>query len=67
MTHIGRRFSNPPPNATEFVIHKGIERILKSRLEMVNARQVDWALAEAMSFGSLLKVELHSHSFASLN
>lgn len=59
LTHIGRRFSNPPPNATEFVIHKGIERILKSRLEMVNARQVDWALAEAMSFGSLLKEGIH--------
>ena len=56
LVHIGKRFSNPPPNAAEFVIHKGIERILKSRLEMVEARQVDWALAEAMAFGSLLKV-----------
>lgn len=33
----------------------GIERILKARMAMVEARQVDWALAEAMAFGSLLK------------
>lgn len=56
LTHIGRRFSNPPPNAAEFVIHKGIERILRGRLDMVEHRTVDWALGEAMAFGSLLKV-----------
>jgi len=38
---------------------KGLERILKSRMEMVENRTVDWALGEAMSFGSLLKVELY--------
>lgn len=37
----------------------GIERILKSRLEMVKARQIDWALGEAMAFGSLLKEGIH--------
>ncbi|XP_058799660.1 2-oxoglutarate dehydrogenase complex component E1 isoform X4 [Phymastichus coffea] len=59
LVHIGKRFSSPPPNAAEFVIHKGIERILKSRMEMVDARQIDWALGEAMAFGSLLKEGIH--------
>lgn len=57
--HIGKKFSSPPPNAAEFVIHKGIERILKSRMEMIEARTVDWALGEAMAFGSLLKEGIH--------
>ncbi|XP_034950535.1 2-oxoglutarate dehydrogenase, mitochondrial isoform X3 [Chelonus insularis] len=59
LTHIGKKFSSPPPNAAEFVIHKGIERILKARMEMVESRQVDWALGEAMAFGSLLKDGIH--------
>ncbi|XP_031346025.1 2-oxoglutarate dehydrogenase, mitochondrial isoform X3 [Photinus pyralis] len=59
LKHIGARFSSPPPNAAEFVIHKGIERILKARMDMVNARTVDWALGEAMAFGSLLKEGIH--------
>lgn len=40
-------------------LFSGIERILKSRMEMVEARVVDWALAEAMAFGSLLKEGIH--------
>ncbi|XP_056632146.1 2-oxoglutarate dehydrogenase complex component E1 isoform X4 [Diorhabda carinulata] len=59
LVHIGKRFSSPPPNATEFIIHKGIERILKSRMEMVENRIADWALGEAMAFGSLLKEGIH--------
>ena len=59
LVHIGKRFSSAPPNAAEFVIHRGIERILKLRMEMVEKRTVDWALAEAMAFGSLLKVGTH--------
>lgn len=59
LVHIGKRFSSPPPNATEFVIHRGIERILKSRMQMVEERTVDWALGEAMAFGSLLKEGIH--------
>ncbi|XP_066904254.1 2-oxoglutarate dehydrogenase complex component E1 isoform X3 [Halyomorpha halys] len=59
LLHIGKRFSSPPPNAAEFVIHRGIERILKARMAMVEARTVDWALAEAMAFGSLLKEGIH--------
>ncbi|XP_018575609.1 2-oxoglutarate dehydrogenase, mitochondrial isoform X3 [Anoplophora glabripennis] len=59
LVHIGKRFSSPPPNATEFIIHKGIERILKSRMEMVENRITDWALGEAMAFGSLVKEGIH--------
>ncbi|GLV41368.1 Oxoglutarate dehydrogenase [Carabus blaptoides fortunei] len=59
LVHIGKRFSSPPPNAAEFKIHKGIERILKARMEMVESRTVDWALGEAMAFGSLLKEGIH--------
>ncbi|CAH1388601.1 unnamed protein product [Nezara viridula] len=59
LLHIGKRFSSTPPNAAEFVVHRGIERILKARMAMVEARTVDWALAEAMAFGSLLKEGIH--------
>jgi 2-oxoglutarate dehydrogenase E1 component len=59
LVHIGKRFSSPPPNAAEFVIHKGLERILKARMEMVEARTADWALGEAMAMGSLLKEGIH--------
>jgi len=59
LVHIGKRFSSPPPNAAEFLVHKGIERILKARMEMVENRTVDWALGEAMAFGSLLKEGIH--------
>ena len=38
LTHIGKRFSAGPPNAQDFIIHKAMTRILKSRLEMVNNR-----------------------------
>ncbi|XP_050540620.1 2-oxoglutarate dehydrogenase complex component E1 isoform X3 [Daktulosphaira vitifoliae] len=59
LNHIGKRFSSPPPNAAEFVIHRGIERILKARMQMVENRTVDWAMSEAMAFGSLLKEGIH--------
>uniref|UniRef100_A0A6B2ED08 2-oxoglutarate dehydrogenase complex component E1 n=1 Tax=Phlebotomus kandelakii TaxID=1109342 RepID=A0A6B2ED08_9DIPT len=59
LVHIGNRFSMPPPNAAEFTIHKGLMRILAARKEMVDKRTVDWALGEAMAFGSLLKEGIH--------
>uniref|UniRef100_A0A7N5ZQN0 2-oxoglutarate dehydrogenase complex component E1 n=1 Tax=Anabas testudineus TaxID=64144 RepID=A0A7N5ZQN0_ANATE len=37
----------------------GLSRILKGRAEMVRNRTVDWALAEYMAFGSLLKEGIH--------
>lgn len=59
LTHIGKRFSSGPPNAGDFKIHRGLERILKSRMEMVENRQIDWALSEALAFGSLMKEGIH--------
>merc|ERR1719427_2220797 len=59
LTHIGRRFSQGPPNAPDFKIHRAMERILKARNEMVDNRQLDWAMAEAFAFGSLLKEGVH--------
>uniref|UniRef100_A0A1Q3FYP1 2-oxoglutarate dehydrogenase complex component E1 n=1 Tax=Culex tarsalis TaxID=7177 RepID=A0A1Q3FYP1_CULTA len=59
LVHIGNRFSLPPPNAAEFAIHKGLMRVLAARKDMVDNRTVDWALAEAMAFGSLLKEGIH--------
>lgn len=46
-------------SATFSSLFSGIERILKSRMEMVEARVVDWALGEGMAFGSLLKEGIH--------
>merc|ERR1711988_1240348 len=59
LTHIGKRFAQGPPNAPDFKIHRAMERILKARLEMVNQRQIDWAMSEAMAFGSLMKEGIH--------
>ena len=63
LTHIGKRFSQGPPNAPDFKIHRGLERILKARAEMVENRTIDWALAEAMAFGSLMKEGEHSNNY----
>lgn len=59
LKHIGNVFSSLPPDNKEFVAHKGLERIFKNRQLMIAERSVDWALAEAMSFGSLLKDGVH--------
>merc|ERR1711988_147280 len=59
LTHIGKRMSAGPPNAQDFVIHKGLVRVLKARGDMVENRTVDWALGEAMAFGSLMKEGVH--------
>ncbi|KAE8591364.1 hypothetical protein XENTR_v10018425 [Xenopus tropicalis] len=57
LSHIGNIASSVP--VTDFKIHGGLSRILKSRLEMTKNRTVDWALAEYMAFGSLLKEGIH--------
>lgn len=57
LQHIGTAFSSPPPG--NFKIHPGLRRILKARAEMVEQKTVDWALGEAMAFGSLLKEGIH--------
>lgn len=57
LTHIGNVGSSVP--VEDFTIHGGLSRILKTRGEMVKNRTVDWALAEYMAFGSLLKEGIH--------
>lgn len=43
----------------DFVPHPGIKRILKARADMAKVRSVDWAMAESVAFGSLLKEGVH--------
>uniref|UniRef100_A0A8C6VLB5 2-oxoglutarate dehydrogenase complex component E1 n=1 Tax=Naja naja TaxID=35670 RepID=A0A8C6VLB5_NAJNA len=57
LVHIGKVASSVP--VENFTIHGGLSRILKTRGEMVANRTVDWALAEYMAFGSLLKEGIH--------
>ncbi|XP_036766185.1 2-oxoglutarate dehydrogenase complex component E1 isoform X1 [Manis pentadactyla] len=57
LTHIGNVASSVP--VENFTIHGGLSRILKTRGELVKNRTVDWALAEYMAFGSLLKEGIH--------
>ncbi|XP_049645580.1 2-oxoglutarate dehydrogenase complex component E1 isoform X1 [Suncus etruscus] len=57
LTHIGNVASSVP--VENFTIHGGLSRILKTRGELVKNRTVDWALAEYMAFGSLLKEGVH--------
>ncbi len=42
-----------------FFFPRGVERILKARMEMSQNRTVDWAMAEALAFGSLMKEGTH--------
>ncbi|CAM9592676.1 2-oxoglutarate dehydrogenase complex component E1-like [Lampetra fluviatilis] len=57
LAHIGNAASSVP--AADFNIHPGLMRVLRSRAEMVKNRTADWALAEYMAFGSLLKEGVH--------
>ncbi|XP_012693837.2 2-oxoglutarate dehydrogenase-like, mitochondrial [Clupea harengus] len=57
LRHIGQTASSVP--LEDFSIHSGVSRILRGRVDMVQKRQVDWALGEYMAFGSLLKDGIH--------
>jgi len=59
LKHVGRVFSSASAAGEQFVVHEGVERILECRRQMIADRHVDWALAEAMAFGSLLKDGTH--------
>ena len=59
LLHIGKTLSNPPPKELDFVLHKGLDRVLKLRMDFINSRSVDWALGEGLAFGSLLKEGIH--------
>lgn len=55
LQHIGRVVSQ----GDDIKIHSGLRRVLKARAEMISNRTVDWAIAEAMAFGALLKDGIH--------
>uniref|UniRef100_A0A673G067 oxoglutarate dehydrogenase (succinyl-transferring) n=1 Tax=Sinocyclocheilus rhinocerous TaxID=307959 RepID=A0A673G067_9TELE len=57
LRHIGEVASSIP--LKDFTIHSGLSRILRGRVDMVAKHTVDWALAEYMAFGSLLKDSIH--------
>ncbi|XP_055333582.1 LOW QUALITY PROTEIN: 2-oxoglutarate dehydrogenase complex component E1-like [Paramacrobiotus metropolitanus] len=54
--HIATVFSNAPPDLD---IHKGIKKILTTRKELTEKRMADWAMGEALAWGSLLKEGIH--------
>lgn len=43
----------------DFVIHGGLKRVLAERQSLVADRTANWALGEAMAFGSLLREGTH--------
>ncbi|RVE55510.1 hypothetical protein OJAV_G00235570 [Oryzias javanicus] len=57
LRHIGDIAASVP--VEDFTIHGGLSRVLKGRSNMVAQRVCDWALAEYMAFGSLLKQGVH--------
>ncbi|XP_075163600.1 2-oxoglutarate dehydrogenase-like, mitochondrial isoform X1 [Haematobia irritans] len=59
LMHIAKKFSSPPPPEAHFEIHKGLDRILQARQQMVKENMVDWALGEALAYGTLLKDGIH--------
>ena len=50
------KFSSYPEG---FNLHKGLERTLKGRKQMLKDNSLDWACGEALAFGSLLKEGNH--------
>jgi 2-oxoglutarate dehydrogenase E1 component len=55
---IGNKFSEIP-TTPDFVIHRGLKRILEARSKLIASRTADWALGEAFAFGSLLTEGTH--------
>jgi len=56
LSHIGDAFST---THDKLKVHRGLTRVFKGRKEMLENRQIDWALGEAMAFGSLLMDGVH--------
>lgn len=50
---IGKATSTPPSN---FEIHPKLKTLLENRSKLLSSNKVNWAMAEAMAFGSLLSV-----------
>lgn len=56
ISHIADKFRSCPD---DFKVHSGVKRILKSRGDLLKNRQADWAMGEALAFGTLLKEGIH--------
>ncbi|VDK27511.1 unnamed protein product [Gongylonema pulchrum] len=54
--HIIDKFSSVP---SDFNLHRGLERVLKGRQQMLKDNNLDWAVGEALAFGSLLLEGTH--------
>ncbi|XGW31974.1 hypothetical protein V3C99_010277 [Haemonchus contortus] len=54
--HIIEKFGSYPEG---FHLHRGLERILKGRKQMLQDNSLDWACGEALAFGSLLTENVH--------
>ncbi|UMM29537.1 hypothetical protein L5515_011846 [Caenorhabditis briggsae] len=54
--HIIGKFGSYPEG---FNLHRGLERTLKGRQQMLKDNSLDWACGEALAFGSLLKEGIH--------
>lgn len=57
LKHVGNTVSTPPGG--DFKVHGGLRRVLKARHDMLDNGMVDWAMGEAMAFGSLLMENIH--------
>ncbi|XP_046963565.1 2-oxoglutarate dehydrogenase, mitochondrial-like [Vanessa cardui] len=58
ITTIAQHFCRPP-EPWAFEIHKGIHRMLEKREKMVKSGMADWAMGEALAYGSLLRDKIH--------
>ncbi|XP_044743763.1 2-oxoglutarate dehydrogenase, mitochondrial-like [Chrysoperla carnea] len=58
INHIGTVFASRPTESN-FDFHIGITNILNKRVKLLEDKSVDWALAEAIAIGSLLKENIH--------
>ena len=59
LKEIGVKLATPPPVDVKFDLHEGVAKILSNRMELLNEMKVDWGLAEAMAFGSLVLEGYH--------
>ncbi|XP_027055240.1 2-oxoglutarate dehydrogenase, mitochondrial-like [Pocillopora damicornis] len=57
LKHVGNVFSAAPGG--DFKVHGGLRRILKARHDLLEKGYVDWAMGEALAFGSLLIEGVH--------
>ncbi|CAG5011401.1 unnamed protein product [Parnassius apollo] len=48
-----------PPEPWAFEVHKGINKILSNREKLVKQGVADWAMGEALAYGSLLRDRIH--------